>query len=224
MRLRGTCRPSSPRASSRAAARVAEPHSGSRVGSPASIATPKDLRTADAPGGRRERPRPPRKRAASAPREERVGCARTMLLDRVKPLRCGSKEGLRVAVSGLLLRPGWLARKSRSSTWCRRRGEAKRAREAFRFDGKRPSRSETDLSLHRSWSRVLKIRKPNCSSRSRTTTDVVAVLFPPAREVLGSPGPRARVQALGRSSWRLPAPSPSPTPRSKRSSRRSSRV
>ena len=36
------------------AARVAEPHSGSRVGSPASIATPKDLRTADAPGGRRD--------------------------------------------------------------------------------------------------------------------------------------------------------------------------
>ena len=106
-----------------------------RASAPGRPSPRRKTRTADAPGGRREHPRPLRRRAVSAPGEGKVGCARTMLLDRVKPLRCGSKEGLGVAVSGLLLRPGELEKKPLDSrhnlvSKTRRR---KRAR-AFRFD------------------------------------------------------------------------------------------
>ena len=85
-----------------------------RASAPGRPSPRQKTRTADAPGGRREHHRSPRGRAASAPREGRVERVRTMLLDRVKPLRCGSKEGRVLSVSGLFITPR-ARRKTRKS-------------------------------------------------------------------------------------------------------------
>ena len=88
-----------------------------RASAPGRPSPRRKTRTADAPGGRREHHRPLRRRAVSAPGEGKVGCARTMLLDRVKPLRCGSKEGRTLSVSGLFITPR--ARRETRKPLCR---------------------------------------------------------------------------------------------------------